>query len=77
VTLRGRAAAGWDVSAVSAEDVATVRAFLERRDSLEPAARSAIASELASRLRPRVGGARDQPNETFLALLVGAKANRR
>jgi uncharacterized RDD family membrane protein YckC len=71
------AAAGWDVSAVSAEDVATVRAFLERRESLEPTARSAIASELAARLRPHVGGAAGQGDETFLELLAAAKASRR
>src|SRR3954454_5488947 len=34
------AAASWDVSAVSADDVATVRAFLERRHTLEAKARS-------------------------------------
>jgi uncharacterized RDD family membrane protein YckC len=74
--LAAGAAASWDVSAVSADDVATVRAFLERRFSLEASARSAIGSELATRLRPRVGGAGDEPDETFLALLVAAKAAR-
>jgi uncharacterized RDD family membrane protein YckC len=69
-------AAAWDVSAVSAADIATVRAFLERRDTLAPTARTSIAADLAGRLRPRVGGAGDQPNETFLALLVAAKAQR-
>jgi len=69
-------AAGWDVSAVSAGDVATVRAFLERRDTLDPTARASIAAELATRLRPRVGGAAEPANETFLALLVAAKAQR-
>jgi uncharacterized RDD family membrane protein YckC len=70
------AAASWDVSAVSADDVATVRAFLERRYSLEAGPRSRIASELATRLRPRVGGAGDEADETFLAHLVAAKAAR-
>jgi uncharacterized RDD family membrane protein YckC len=69
-------AAAWDVSAVSSADVATVRAFLERRDTLEPSARASIAAELAGRLRPRVGGAAEPANETFLALLVAAKAQR-
>jgi uncharacterized RDD family membrane protein YckC len=69
-------AADWDVSGVSSADIATVRAFLERRGTLEPRARSQIAGELAARLRPRVGGAGDQPDETFLALLVAAKASR-
>src|SRR3954463_14946318 len=69
-------AASWDVSAVSAEDVATVRAFLERRHALETGPRTAIASDLATRLRPRVGGAAGESDETFLALLVAATAAR-
>jgi len=69
-------AVDWDVSAVSSSDVATVRAFLERRDTLDPTARASIAAELATRLRPRVGGAAEPANETFLALLVAAKAQR-
>jgi uncharacterized RDD family membrane protein YckC len=69
-------AANWDVSAVSADDVATVRAFLERRETLAPASRTALATQLAERLRPLVGGASEHSNETFLALLVAAKAAR-
>jgi uncharacterized RDD family membrane protein YckC len=70
-------AASWDVTAVSQEDVATVRAFLERRFDLEDRHRAAIAGELASRLRSRVGGApQDIGNEAFLELLVAAKAAR-
>jgi uncharacterized RDD family membrane protein YckC len=70
-------AATWDVSAVSGDDVAAVRAFLERRDTLQPEARSAIAAELYSRLRPRVGGASEHmANEKFLERLVAAKAAR-
>ena len=70
-------AATWDVTAVSQDDVAAVRAFLERRPQLRAEHRVAIAGELASRLRPRVGGA--PPNvgdERFLELLVAAKAAR-
>jgi uncharacterized RDD family membrane protein YckC len=66
----------WDVSAVSADDVATVRAFLDRRYALDPTARSALATELATRLRPRVGGAGDHPDERFLEMLVAAKVRR-
>jgi uncharacterized RDD family membrane protein YckC len=70
-------AASWDVTAVSQDDVATVRAFLERRPGLRSEHRVAIAGELASRLRPRVGGApRDMGDEVFLELLVAAKAAR-
>ena len=70
-------AANWDVSAVSQDDVAAVRAFLERRNELRAENRVEIASELASRLRPRVGGV--PPNfgdEVFLELLVATKAAR-
>jgi len=69
-------AANWDVSAVSSDDVATVRAFLERREKLDARARADIATELANRLRPRVGGAGEHANERFLELLVAAKARR-
>jgi uncharacterized RDD family membrane protein YckC len=67
----------WDVSAIGAEDVATVRAFLDRRESLRMEARLAISAELARRLRPRVGGAPAAlADETFLELLVAAKGAR-
>ena len=70
-------AASWDVAAVSQDDVAAVRAFLERRYQLRAEHRVAIAGELASRLRPRVGGAPpDVGDESFLELLVAAKAAR-
>lgn len=68
---------GWDVSAVSADDVATVRRFLERRSQITPAARHELAGALADRLRPRVAGAPDglEP-EAFLEALSDAKAAR-
>ena len=70
-------AATWDVTAVSQDDIAAVRAFLERRSDLRPEHRGEIARELASRLRPRVGGAPPQlENEVFLERLVAAKASR-
>jgi uncharacterized RDD family membrane protein YckC len=70
-------AAMWDVTAVSQDDVAAVRAFLDRRFDLRGEHRVQIAAELTSRLRPRVGGA--PPNlgdEQFLQLLVAAKTAR-
>ena len=71
------AAATWDVSAVSADDVATVRAFLERRSALRDDARRSLARDLSARLRPRVGGASATTgDEHFLELLVAAKAKR-
>jgi uncharacterized RDD family membrane protein YckC len=67
----------WDVSAVSSEDVAAVRAFLERRSDLRLEHRNQIAAEMASRLRGRVGGVPpDVGDERFLELLVAVKAER-
>jgi uncharacterized RDD family membrane protein YckC len=71
-------AAAWDVSAVTAADVATIEAFLERRDGLDDTARIEIATELATRLRPLVGGAHESlGDERFLQLLAATKAARR
>ena len=65
----------WDVTAISAEDVATVRRFLERRYDLRPESRRAIGGELAARLRPRVGGVpSDLSDEEFLGLLAAVKS---
>jgi uncharacterized RDD family membrane protein YckC len=67
----------WDVAAVSAEDMAAVRAFLERRSKLQAENRNQIAAELASRLRGRVGGVPpDVGDERFLELLAAVKAAR-
>lgn len=66
----------WDVSAVTAEEIGTVRAFLERRHSLERGARSQIAATMAERLRPRVAGAPDLSDEAFLEQLVLVKGSR-
>jgi uncharacterized RDD family membrane protein YckC len=68
----------WDVSAVSPDEIATVRRFLERRDGLAEPARDRIARDLFERLRSKVAGApvRIEP-ETFLESLVRAKAMRR
>jgi uncharacterized RDD family membrane protein YckC len=68
--------AGWDVSAVSAQDIATVRRFLERRGALADDARGRLADELAGRLRPLVAGAPDVAAERFLEALSAAKASR-
>jgi uncharacterized RDD family membrane protein YckC len=68
---------GWDVSAVSAQDIGTVRQFLDRRAWLEAGARATLASDLERRLRPLVAGApeRLEPEE-FLERLAAAKADR-
>jgi uncharacterized RDD family membrane protein YckC len=71
------AVAGWDVSAISADDIATVRRFLERRESLARGPREDLAADMARRLRARVAGApEDLTAERFLELLSAAKAAR-
>lgn len=70
-----RAPGAADVSAVSAEDLATVRTFLERRWSLESHARAMLAANLAERLQPRVAGAPpDGSPEAFLEWLAAVRA---
>ena len=59
--------------------MATVRSFLERRDSLEWGARTELARTMAERLRPRVGGvseSRPLDDESFLELLARVKGAR-
>jgi uncharacterized RDD family membrane protein YckC len=73
---RARAGASWDVSAVPAEDLATVRAFLERRHGLAREARARLAAQLEGALRPRVGGADEIDPERFLEILYDAKRAR-
>ena len=70
------AGARWDVSAVPAEDIATVRAFLERRNGLARDARARLAAQLDGALRPRVGGADESDPERFLEILYDAKRAR-
>jgi uncharacterized RDD family membrane protein YckC len=73
---RAAAGASWDVSAVPAADLATVRAFLERRDGLAGEARVRLAAQLDGALRPRVGGADVSDPERFLEILYDAKRAR-
>jgi uncharacterized RDD family membrane protein YckC len=68
---------GWDVSAVSDADIATVRQFLGRRETLDAAARRELARRLAEGLSAKVGGApRQGAAERFLETLVEAKSRR-
>jgi uncharacterized RDD family membrane protein YckC len=70
--------ATWDVSAVTPEEMAAVRSFLDRREGFEAAARTDVASRLAERLSPRVSGVPDGiPPERFLEDLARVKASRR
>ncbi len=67
----------WDVSAISAQEMATVRRFLERRSTLTPDARYHLAQELAGRLRPKVTGPPDWIHpEDFLVEVANIKAAR-
>lgn len=69
-------AAAWDVSAVGADDLSTVRSFLERREQLTSAARERVAAQLADALRPRVGGSDEPDPERFLENLYATKRAR-
>jgi len=65
----------FDASAVTRDEVATVRRFLERRYALEHDARAGLARQLADNLRPKVTGVSQQGEaEPFLELLAAAKA---
>jgi uncharacterized RDD family membrane protein YckC len=69
--------ASWDATGVNDAEVAAVRAFLQRRDELRPAARRTLAAQLATRLRPRVAGVRPGlDDESFLERLAAAKESR-
>jgi uncharacterized RDD family membrane protein YckC len=71
----GDKVAAWDVTLVTADEVATVRRFLERRADLLAPARRRLATDLATRLRAKVSGPDPgMPDELFLEHLVAAKA---
>jgi hypothetical protein len=62
---------GLEASAVTAQELAAVRQFLERRESLEPPARRELARRLASGLRDKVSSApAELAGEAFLEALV-------
>ncbi|HJV08266.1 MAG TPA: hypothetical protein VJ653_01235, partial [Acidimicrobiales bacterium] len=66
-----------DISAVSAEELATIRRFLDRRAALTPEARQRLARDMASRLMPKVvGPPRQWDAEEFLEYVLAAKAAR-
>jgi uncharacterized RDD family membrane protein YckC len=67
----------WDVSAISQEELAAVRQFLERRWTLENEARRRLAWQLAEGLRPKVAGVpAELQGEALLERLAAAKAAR-
>jgi uncharacterized RDD family membrane protein YckC len=70
--------AAWDTSAVTIEEIAAVRSFLERRSEIDLTARNELGRTLARRLRPKVAGVPDDVyGEAFLEALVAAKSARR
>jgi uncharacterized RDD family membrane protein YckC len=76
-TVASAAASGWDVSAVSADELGAVRRFLERRESLDEEARVQLARRLERGLRAKVAGAPAELGaETFLEELARVKATR-
>jgi uncharacterized RDD family membrane protein YckC len=67
--------ASWDVSAVTFEEIAAVRGFLDRRHTLEGVHRERIAMELAIRIGTKVVGATGQIHpEAFLEAIRTAKS---
>ena len=67
----------WDVTAVSADELAAVRSFLARRDELTREARYRLAVDLAGALRSKVVGAPENlGSEAFLEKLAVAKPPR-
>lgn len=68
---------GWDASTVTADELAAVRGFLERRWALQPGARHHLATQLAAGLKPRVAGApADIAPEVFLEGVAAVKSAR-
>jgi uncharacterized RDD family membrane protein YckC len=65
---------GWDVSSVTAEEVAAVRSFLLRRSELDPGHRANLAQTLAFQLLPKVAGVPlDGGPEVFLERVAAAR----
>jgi uncharacterized RDD family membrane protein YckC len=73
---RPAVAAGIDVTAITASELATVRDFLARRDRLSREARARVADTLAATLSAKVGGLPPgrMSAERLLELIAAAKA---
>ena len=66
-----------DVGLVTAEEVAALRHYMERRLQIEPQVRRELAHTLAERLRPKVGGVPDDlRGEPLLAAVLAEKLAR-
>jgi uncharacterized RDD family membrane protein YckC len=70
--------ASWDVSAITPQELAAIRQFLDRREALDRSSRSELAALLANGLGAKVAGAelRGDP-EAFLQTLTELKARGR
>jgi uncharacterized RDD family membrane protein YckC len=67
----------WDTTQVTADELAAVRQFLERRGAIESGRRRELAATFAERLKPKVAGApAELTGEQFLLALVEAKTTR-
>jgi uncharacterized RDD family membrane protein YckC len=67
----------WDVSAITPEELAAVRRFLERRTEIASDARYQLAVTIEGRLRPKIAGAPDDLHgEPFLEQLVAVKSGK-
>lgn len=67
---------GWDVSAVTAAEVALIRRYLQRRPDLTPEADRHLAADLADRLRARVLAGEDLDDRHFLEQVLAEKNSR-
>jgi len=64
----------WDVSGLRDAELAALRRFLERRHALDAVPRNLLARDLATRLRPSVGGVgTDLAPERFLELIAALR----
>src|SRR4051794_3720776 len=76
VASNGNGGDHWDVSAISQEEIAAVRQFLERRWTIDYEARRRLAWQLAEGLRPKVAGAPPElQGEKLLERLAAAEAS--
>jgi uncharacterized RDD family membrane protein YckC len=67
----------WDVSMITADDLAIIWSFLSRRTDFVPDARVRLAADLAAQYRQKVsGGATGLSPEEFLEQLMTVKMNR-
>ena len=71
-----RMTAAMDAGGLSAEEYHLVRSFLQRRYTLEPAARQRLGADLAARLRHIVAGPDGGPPEAFLEAVAASYRER-